>query len=76
MKNIIRRIGIMMSILVGFLAEAMVYFVFGINPVYVPFSAMAGLWAANSLIAACVADEVMKRKYHIRIYRRRASGRQ
>lgn len=67
MKNNLRRAGIIVSCLLGLEVEAIFYYVFGINPVYVPLAAVMGLWVAVTLIIGCVVDEYMRRKYNVRL---------
>ena len=65
MKKNLRRIGIIISCLLGLHMEAALYFVLGINPVLVPWVAVIALWIALTLMVACVVDEVLKRKFGI-----------
>ncbi len=67
MKKNLRRVGIIISCLLGLELEATLYFVLGINPSYVPMAAIVGLWIAITLMVACVVDEVLKRKFGIRL---------
>lgn len=69
MKNNLRKAGIIISCLLGLEVEAVFYYVFGINPVYVPLAAVLGLWVAITLIIGCVVDEYMRRKYKVRLVR-------
>ncbi len=69
MKKNLRRVGIIVSCLLGLQIEATVYFVFGINPAYVPLIAVIGLWCAATLMVGCVVDEFMKRKFGVRLMR-------
>lgn len=67
MKNNLRRAGIIVSCLLGLEVEAIFYYVFGINPMYVPPAAVLGFWAAITLIIGCIVDEYMRRKYKVRL---------
>lgn len=70
MKNSIRKIGVIVSLIAGLNVEAVIYYVFGINPAYLPIGAIIGLWLAVSMMIACVVDEFIRRKYKVRLYRR------
>jgi hypothetical protein len=70
MKRNIRIVGIIISILLGLQVEAVFYFVFGINPLYVPLPAVIILWIVNTILIGCVVDEVFRKKYNVRIYKR------
>ncbi|MBQ4284148.1 MAG: hypothetical protein IJB96_09500 [Lachnospira sp.] len=69
MKRNLRRVGIIISCLLGLELEAALYYVFGINPSYVPLIAVVGLWLAITVMVGCVVDEVLKRKFGIRLIR-------
>ncbi len=69
MKKNLRRVGIIISCLLGLQMEALVYFVLGINPAFVPLIAVVGLWIAMTLMVGCVVDEVLKRKFGVRLIR-------
>lgn len=67
MKKSIRRVGIIISCLLGLQLEAVFYYVLGIKPAYVPLAAVVGLWIAITLLVGCVVDEVLKHKFGIRL---------
>lgn len=61
--------GCLLSILLGLEVQAIFYYVFGINPLYVPIFAVVILWTVNTILVGCVVDEFIKRKYKIRLYK-------
>lgn len=68
MKNTQLRIaGIIISAVLGLEVEAVFYFVFGINPLNIPVAAIVTLWLFDSVLMGCVVDEILKRKYKVRI---------
>ena len=69
MKKNLRRVGIIISCLLGLQMEALVYFVLGINPAFVTLIAVVGLWISMTLMVGCVVDEVLKRKFGVRLIR-------
>ena len=66
-ENRIKAIGVVISIILGLEVEALIYFVFGVNPKLIPAMAAVVLWGAISLMIACVVDEIFKRSFGIRL---------
>lgn len=62
-----KAIGVVISVILGLEVEALIYFVFGVNPKLIPAMAAVILWGAISLMIACVVDEIFKRSFGIRL---------
>ena len=62
-----KAIGVVISVILGLEVEAVIYFVFGVNPKLIPAMAAVILWGAISLMIACVVDEIFKRSFGIRL---------
>ncbi|MGN0317691.1 MAG: hypothetical protein ACI4E1_07105 [Lachnospira sp.] len=67
----LRITGVLFSMAVGIELVIMFFFILDINPANVPISATIFFWIVNSILSGCVVDEIFKKKFHIRLIRRK-----
>ena len=63
----LKRIGWLISIILGLEVLAVFYIVFGINPRFIPVLIIVAQWFVHSVLIACIIDELFKRKFRVRL---------
>ena len=71
MRKQLKTFILVISGIIGIEVETCMYFLFGINPFYVPAGVTLGLWAALTAVMWCGVDEYYKRRYHRMYYAKR-----